>query len=161
MNWNRSLVRLSVRHLSPRESTIMAGEILPEILSRLPRAERVVFLHEMAKATVGPALRDLGREERAQLMNALLPLFAREFAITVGEILPEVLNRLPHAKRVVFLHEMAEATAGPALRDLGREERAQLMNALLPLFAREFPLADLDLLRAFPAATSPEYTFKM
>lgn len=83
-------------------------------------------------------------------------LSARELAIVAGEILPEILNRLPRAERTAFLCEMAEVVVGPALRDLGREERAQLLNALLPLVAREFPLSDLDLLAAFPA--SPEHT---
>lgn len=40
------------------------------------------------------------------------------------------------------------------------EKRAQLMNALLPLVACEFPLADLDLLATLPAPTSPERTPK-
>lgn len=98
MKWKRSLAHLLARHLSPEELVIIASEIAPEILSRLPRGERVAF----------------GRE-------------------------------------------MAEVIAEAALRDLGREERAQLMNALLPLLVREFPLADLDLLAAFPAPASPEH----
>ncbi len=99
MNWRRSLVHLLARHLSPGEMVTIASELAPEMLSRLPRAERAAF----------------GRE-------------------------------------------MAEVIAMAALRDLGREERAQLMNSLLPLLAREFPLADLDLLAAFPAPASPEHT---
>ena len=98
MKWKRSLAHALARHLSPGELVVMASEIAPEMLSRLPRAERVAF----------------GRE-------------------------------------------MAEVIAKAALRDLGREERAQLMNALLPLLVREFPLADLDLLATFPAPASAEH----
>ena len=68
----------------------------------------------------------------------------------------EALNRLPRGDRISFLREMPEASVGPALNDLAREERARLMNALLPLAAREFPLADLDLLTAFSSPPSSE-----
>jgi len=87
------------------------------------------------------------------LARRLLP---HDLVTVTGEVLPEILERLPRAKRVTFLCEMVTACVGPLLRNLGREERAQLMNALLPLAAREFPLADLDLLTAFPAPISSE-----
>jgi hypothetical protein len=80
----------------------------------------------------------------------------QELAIAASEISSEIVNRLPRAERVALLRDMAEAIIGPALRDLGHEERAQLMNALLPLVVREFPLAELDLLTACPAPALPE-----
>ena len=36
-----------------------------------------------------------------------------------------------------------------SLKGLEREERAQLMNALLPRILQEFPLEDLDILGMF------------
>jgi hypothetical protein len=83
-------------------------------------------------------------------------LAPRDLVAVAGEALPDVLERVPRAERVAFLREMVAASIGPVLRNLGREERAQLMNALLPLAARGFPLVDLDLLTAFPAPISAE-----
>ncbi|PKO24021.1 MAG: hypothetical protein CVU38_00995 [Chloroflexi bacterium HGW-Chloroflexi-1] len=93
--------------------------------------------------------------------HSLARLLARRLAphdlvAAAGEVLLEALERLPRAERMTFLHEMITASIGPLLRNLGREERAQLMNSLLPLVAREFPLADLDLLTAFSAPISSE-----
>jgi len=62
---------------------------------------------------------------------------------------PGVSTRIPRAERVDFLRGVAEKHMGTLLADLGRPERAALMNALLPLAARELPLADLDLLAGF------------
>ena len=68
------------------------------------------------------------------------------------KIWPQILDHIPREQRVDFLKNVAEKHLGAFLEDLSREERAALMNSLLPLAAREFPLADLDLLTAF---TSP------
>jgi len=95
--------------------------------------------------------------------HSLARLLARRLAphdlvAVAGEVLLEALERLPRAERMTFLRDMVTASIGPLLRNLGREERAELMNSLLPLVVREFPLADLDLLAAFPAPASPEHT---
>lgn len=65
------------------------------------------------------------------------------------EVWPQAWERIPREQRVDFLKSVAEKHLGAILEDLSREERAALMNALLPLAAREFPLADLDFLTAF------------
>jgi hypothetical protein len=53
---------------------------------------------------------------------------------------------------VVFFPRVVEEHISSLRAGLGREERARLMNGLLPLLAREFPLADLDILGAFSEA---------
>ncbi len=93
--------------------------------------------------------------------HALARLLARrlsqqDLVNLAKEVLPEILTRVPPAERVTFLQAIATASIGPLVQSLGRAERAQLMNALLPLVASEFPLADLDFLAAFPAPTAPE-----
>ena len=80
-------------------------------------------------------------------------LSARQLAEIVGDILPDTLERLPRADRVPFLRDLAQEHLGGILRGLERSERAELMNALLPLVTREFPLAELNLLDAFPRVT--------
>jgi hypothetical protein len=69
---------------------------------------------------------------------------------------PKIRERIPHEQQVLFIKDMAEKHLGTSLVGMTREERAALMNALLPLVAREFPLADLDLLAAFPSSTREE-----
>ncbi len=61
----------------------------------------------------------------------------------------QVWKQIPHEERVSFLKSLAEENLSAFLSDMNREERASLMNTLLPLIAQEFPLADLDLLTAF------------
>jgi hypothetical protein len=68
------------------------------------------------------------------------------------EIWPQVRERIPHEQRVDFLMSVAEKHISMFLEDMSREERAALMNALLPLAAREFPLVDLDFLTSFSSS---------
>jgi hypothetical protein len=75
------LVRLLIRRLSPQEALRLAGEILPEMMDRFPQGDRVTLLKDMAEGITRIALRDLGRKERSQLMNALLPLLVQEFPV--------------------------------------------------------------------------------
>jgi len=94
---------------------------------------------------------------KRSLMRVLAWLLGpRDLVALAAEMVPGMLRPLPRPKRVALLCEITEDIVMPALRDLGPEERAQLMNALLPLIVREFPLADLDLLAAFPAPISSE-----
>ena len=80
------------------------------------------------------------------LVRRLLPQGLIDLAV---EVWPQVWERIPREQRVDLLKSVAEKHLGAILEDLSREERAALMNALLPLAAREFPLADLDFLTAF------------
>jgi len=59
------------------------------------------------------------------------------------------LTQLTPAERLVYLRRLVEGYLGEVLAGLGREERAKLMNGLLPLLAQEFPLDELDILGAF------------
>lgn len=67
------------------------------------------------------------------------------------EVWPHVWKRIPPDQRVGFLKSAAEKYLGTFLGDLNREERVALMNALLPIAAREFPLSEIDFLSAFTA----------
>lgn len=81
-------------------------------------------------------------------------LSTRRLAAITVDILADTLERLPRADRVPFLRDLAQEHLGGILRGFESSERAQLMNALLPLVAREFPLAELNLLDAFPNVAS-------
>ncbi len=63
-----------------------------------------------------------------------------------------VMARMDKEEKLAFIQSFVEENLGRMLAGLGREERAKLMNALLPKVAREFPLADLDILGAFSSA---------
>jgi len=73
-----------------------------------------------------------------------------------GEVVREWMGRLPVEERVAFLGRLVEENLSPALQGLGREERTALMNSLLPLIARHFPLDDVDILGAFANFKSPQ-----
>jgi len=62
---------------------------------------------------------------------------------------PQVWEQIPREERVAFLKSIAADHLSTFLVDMTREERASLMNGLLPIIAREFPLADLDILTVF------------
>jgi len=70
------------------------------------------------------------------------------------KIWPQVWEHIPQDQHVVFLKSVAEKHLSDFLTDMSREERAALMNGLLPLIAREFPLVELDFLTAFPTPDS-------
>ena len=72
-----------------------------------------------------------------------------------GEVLGKQLNQLPVEERVVFLGRLVEENLEWTLADLDRSQRAQLMNNLLPLIARHFPLQDVDILGAFADLGNP------
>ena len=72
-----------------------------------------------------------------------------ELVVLAMEVWPHVWKQIPQDQRLDFLKGVAQKNLGAFLVDLNREERTALMNALLPLVAREFPLADLDFLTAF------------
>lgn len=61
-----------------------------------------------------------------------------------------VWEQIPRGERGSFIKNLVKDHLGVLLSDMSREERASLMNDLLPLVAQEFPLADLDVLSAFP-----------
>ena len=71
-----------------------------------------------------------------------------------------MMARMGKEEKLAFIQSFVEENLGRMLAGLGREERAKLINALLPKVAREFPLADgsielaeiLDILGAFSSA---------
>jgi hypothetical protein len=65
------------------------------------------------------------------------------------EVWPHAWHQIPQEHRLDFLRGVAQKNLGVFLAGLDRAERADLMNSLLPLAARELPLADLDFLAAF------------
>jgi len=73
-----------------------------------------------------------------------------------GEAGREWMARLPVEERAAFLGRLVEENLSAALEGLGREERAALMNSLLPLIARHFPLDEVDILGAFTDFKGPQ-----
>jgi len=86
MNLKAALARQFVRRLSPQDALDLAGEAMREIV-RLPVEERVAFLSRLVEQYLGMALQGLARQERATLMNDLLPVIARHFPLSDVDIL--------------------------------------------------------------------------
>ena len=67
------------------------------------------------------------------------------------EVWPHIWEQIPPEQRVTFLAEATTSSLGTLVAGLSRQERALLLNALLPIIAREFPLTEADFLAAFAA----------
>ena len=88
-----------------------------------------------------------------QFMRRLSP---QEVLDLAGEAAGEWMGRLPVDERAAFLGRLVEENLSAALEGLGREERAALMNSILPTIARHFPLEGVDTLGAFADFESPQ-----
>jgi len=87
MSLKTNLARQFIRRLSPQDILDLAGEAVREWMARMPVEERAAFLSRLVEENLGAALQGLGREERAALMNSLLPLVARHFPLDDVDIL--------------------------------------------------------------------------
>jgi len=82
--------------------------------------------------------------------HLLLARLSRQETLSLaGDALAGWLAGLSAEEKVELLQSLVEENLAPALVGLSPKERGQLMNALLPAVAREFPLAELDILGAF------------
>ena len=73
-----------------------------------------------------------------------------------SEVLDKRLSEMSGEEQVAFLQQLVEENLEWALADLDRPQRAQLMNHLLPLVARHFPLEEVDILGAFADFKDPQ-----
>ncbi len=87
MSLKTQLARQFIRRLSQQDVLDLAGEAAQEWMARMPVEERAAFLGRMVEENLSAALQGLGREERAALMNSLLPLIARHFPLDEVDIL--------------------------------------------------------------------------
>jgi len=87
-----------------------------------------------------------------QFIHRLSP---QEVLDLAGEAAREWMARMPVEERAAFLGRLVEENLSVARQGLGREDRAALMNSLLPLVARHFPLDDVDILGTFADFESP------
>lgn len=67
------------------------------------------------------------------------------------KVWPQVWQKIPLDQRVNFLTSAVAEHLGTLSAGLSRRERVALMNSLLPIVAREFPLSEVDFLSAFAA----------
>ncbi len=100
-----------------------------------------------------PAKASLKIRLARQLIRHLSP---QEVLDLAGETAREWMDRLPMEERAAFLGRLVEENLSAALEGLEREERATLMNGILPTIARHFPLADVDILGAFADFEGPQ-----
>ena len=82
-------------------------------------------------------------------------LSPRDFQVVAGPATVQMAGRMEPEEKLAFFRRIVEEHLATLLAGLERAERAGLMNALLPTLAREFPLADLDILGTFSAAGDP------
>lgn len=60
---------------------------------------------------------------------------------------------MPEEKRVPFLKKAVERYMGTILLGMTHDDKVELMNSLFPLFVKEFPLAELDVVSAFSSSS--------
>jgi len=84
------------------------------------------------------------------VVNRMTRIMGPERALRVaGEFSVSFVRSFPPEERVKMLHCLAKEHLGEWLEGMSEEEKAKLMNSLLPLVAKEFPLAEIDILGAF------------
>ena len=74
-------------HLSPQDVVNLAVEIWPHVWEQIPLGQRVTFLTEAATNNLGTFMTGLSHQERVTLLNALLPIIAREFPLAEANFL--------------------------------------------------------------------------
>lgn len=90
---------------------------------------------------------------KSRLAQAFIGLLGpRDLQEIAGRAIVQITSKLKSEERLAFFQRFVEEHLSSLLAGLGRDERARLMNALLPRLAQEFPLADLDILGAFSSA---------
>jgi hypothetical protein len=82
MKWLVSFGAMLARRLSPQELVDLAVKVWPQVWQKVPPDERVNFLTNAAADQLGTLAGGLSRRERVALMNALLPIVAREFPLS-------------------------------------------------------------------------------
>jgi len=98
-------------------------------------------------------------ELKARLARMLVGGLSQDDLLRIaGEILDERLSKMSADEQLAFLQRLVEENLEWALANLDRPQRAQLMNRLLPLVARHFPLEEFDILGAFAGFEGPEPT---
>jgi len=88
--------------------------------------------------------------------------------LLIKQASPDVLLRLAQtlsdalaeksapSDRVVLVRRFLEENLPKWLEGMSQEEKASLMNSLLPLMVKEFPLSELDILGVFAAPENRE-----
>ena len=69
----------------------------------------------------------------------------------INSAIERMLMVMTKEERIGFVQGMAERSMVKLLEALDRDDRAKLMNALLPQILKELPLDELDILGAHPA----------
>ncbi|HHE71937.1 MAG TPA: hypothetical protein ENL34_06640 [Chloroflexi bacterium] len=90
----------------------------------------------------------MGSLKSRMIRQVLRGLSSEEALNLAAEFGREWITRLSPQERAAFLSRLVEENLNAALEGLDREQRALLMNQLLPVLMRHFPLADLDFLGA-------------
>jgi len=73
-----------------------------------------------------------------------------------GDLFAKWASRMSGEEQLAFLQRLVEENLEYVLADLDSRQRARLMNTLLPLIARHFPLDDVDILEAFAGFEAPQ-----
>ncbi|MGC9520923.1 MAG: hypothetical protein ACP5HG_03455 [Anaerolineae bacterium] len=68
-----------------------------------------------------------------------------EIVALVDAVLPAVVDVLSKSQLKAFVKHLFEEHLATLLRGMDRAERAALLQELLPIIAREFPMRDVDL----------------
>lgn len=91
------------------------------------------------------------------LARLLMKRASSDALLRLAQTLSNALTeKFTPAERVTLVRQFLEENMPKWLEGMTREEKASLMNSLLPLMAREFPLNELDILGAFAAPPGVE-----
>ena len=77
--WKARMARDLIRHEDPGTVIELVETLLPTIVEVLPKAELTVFIERLFVNHLETLLHDLNHQERAELLDKVLPVILREF----------------------------------------------------------------------------------
>ncbi len=77
----KNLVQQYVRNAEAEELRAWLDRLLPHVIEKLPKEERIALVKSITRDYLSPLMRDFTAEERAALIEELLPVLLKEFSL--------------------------------------------------------------------------------
>lgn len=76
-----TLIQQFVRTTEPEELRAWLDRLLPIVIEKLPKEERLALVKSITEEYLGALMRDFSQEERSDLLEELLPVLLEEFSL--------------------------------------------------------------------------------
>lgn len=82
-----NLIQQFVRNADPEEMQAWIERLLPVVIEKLPKEERMALVKSITREYLSDLMRDFTEAERAALLEELLPVLLEEFSLQDIDIL--------------------------------------------------------------------------